>query len=460
MCGIHLVINANTYTSGLDKYMKDCFLANQVRGTDSSGAFQVLKSMNHANKSRNVDYYKDALCGSDFIDTKGGSDIIKNACNAVATVGHVRAATTGQITADNAHPFLTTRPDGSKIIGVHNGTLPSWRSKAGAEKFDVDSAWLFSKLANDGISSFEGFDGAFCLVWYDSTKPNSLFIARNDKRPLFWAFSQSGQVMYAASELGMLGWLLSRNNVTPKRIGDYSYQHPEAGHVYEINMLNPQEHNKTPFAKYDPALRLYDKPAVVSTPLVVTSTSSTVPFKQSTASKDVSKQEQFFESVKKVLRKARGASGVEEDEGLESVLDEKNFLYMHEPCTRNVSNSEERAAKTLGMFGLCVNFCGYFYDPDSGLLYGDFKTKENGKELKYDSIVRGESEAGAEIKYIHPDSLTRMVVVGVHTDPADPKNPFVVLEDIDKAKDKALHTVPVMDYEALKGTVASARTVH
>jgi hypothetical protein len=482
MCGIHFVINSNTYTTGLDKFLADAFLANQVRGTDSAGLFQVKNTFGKAGV-RNVEYYKAAISGTDLLDEKIPKDMLLAANREYATVGHVRAATTGVISDENAHPFLTIRADGSRIIGVHNGTLPGWRALKDAEKFNVDSAWLFSKLANDGIEAFEGFEGAFCLVWYDSNKPDSLFVARNDKRPLFWAYSPTGGVMLAASELGMLGWLMQRNNIQPRKVNGYEFAHPEAGHVYEINLKRPTEFEKTKFSAYDSKARIYHKPdakPATSTPfagaldkpkekLPVVGQPSYSPA-ATTAFEDFRQGEQnkFFREIKQALAQHRG--GGAKDDGAEppaanandkvtsnnGAIAEKDFLYMHEPNTRNVSSTEEERAKKIGIFGLCVNFCGYFYDEESAIIYGDFRTIEGGKPTSYDAIVRGETQVTAEAKYIHPTTLKRMVVVGVYQDPKKKENPYVILDDPDKAKEKKYYTTSVMQAALTK----AAGTVH
>ena len=469
MCGIHWTLNAAHYAQGPEAFMKDCFLANQVRGVDSAGMFQVERSWAAGGKVRNVDYHKLAESGTEFIKSKPAKDLFTRANAALANVGHVRAATVGGVVKENAHPFVTVRNDGSRIIGVHNGTLFGWKGKKGANDFNVDSAWLYSKLAADGIDCFEAIDGAYALIWYDSRTPNVMYVARNDKRPLFWGYSESGSVMYGASELGMLGWLMARNQIKPKVKKNQAFFYPEAGHVYAIDMTDLDKTEKTKLPTYSAASRKYDEARVHPvhhgqgiyddsdwggwrSHLVAGRGGAAT--RESRILNGICPQEEFLKGVKDVLRQGRQEELEEEVEKVKAkkqtveplasdgAIDEASFLWIHKPELGSVSKEEEELAKKHGMFGLVVNFCGYFFDPDGGYVYGDFRTKEDGKTLQYDAILRGISEKYAEDSYIHPTKTTRMVVVGVYTEKERPFKQLLVLEDVGKCKNPVFMPSP------------------
>lgn len=268
MCGIHFTINAGTNNRNLDDFMENAFYANQVRGTDSSGIFSVGHLIGPRKPgARQVDFFKKAENGSEFLKYTGASDLVKKANSAKLTVGHVRAATFGAPVDENSHPFIAVREDDSKIIGVHNGSLDGWHGKIGADKCRVDSQWLYNRIAEDGIDAFEGINGAFALVWYDSLEPNKVFIARNDKRPLFFAYTEDEKGIIGCSELGMLGWLADRNDIKLHADKEgFRFHFPEAGNVLTIDLDDPRKVEKIPFKAFNTAFTKYNKPYTPAAP--------------------------------------------------------------------------------------------------------------------------------------------------------------------------------------------------
>lgn len=480
MCGIHFVINANNGTSphALDKFMHDCFLANQVRGTDSSGMFQV-KNYKNASGLPEVSFHKSAASGSDFVADHTVKPLFSAIKTSRASIGHVRAATQGAVTGANAHPFTVRRDDGSRLIGVHNGTLIGWRGKEGADDHAVDSEWLLNRLAEDGAGAFEGFDGAWALVWYDSRHPDTLFVARNEKRPLFYAISEDGKAMIAASELGMLGWLADRNDIKlRKNDKGLSFFYPPAGNIMEVNMKT-LETKFYLYAEYKAGK--YAKPAVAAAPVRNTYTAPVSnytsfnwqdsvldrvkdalklgrtraeapeegeeepPFQLDggpTSTRGQSDEAGFEAAVKAELARftSQGSTGIPEEEGPASFFTEvtssngESLGYIERPEARRAASAEERRrAKEKGMFGVIVNFTGYWFDNDDKCVYGDASFKVNGMEENFECIVRGQSQASGEAKYVSKDmdKTTKMVIVGT-TPPQkfNNKRPYYILAEI------------------------------
>lgn len=489
MCGIHFVISNNKAATGLSGFMKNAFLANQVRGTDSSGVFQVKHTLNDKGL-RNVELFKRAVSGTDFIDTQGAASIL-NGCGAnLATVGHVRAATQGNVVDGNAHPFTVIREDGSRLIGVHNGSLTNWKNKTGGDEYDVDSKWLYSKIAQDGIAAFDAIEGPFALVWFDSNHPDHMFVARNKDRPLFWAVSEDNKSMVAASELGMLGWLVERNGIKlGKWAGDDYFSYAEERHLYKINMLDLNDITKTELPKLGTWPRRYEKP-YVPTSYVPQSQhmSNHVPFLER-------RQNEILSGIRNVLAPAvtaleaaplrpatkpasddyepaprqlaaidkedvaidigslteeerqsvAGFLGTEadllglgkavdlEDPDAEvGVVDERNFEYLHSPPKSSVSEEEIKRARSAGIYGLCVKFFGVMYD-DSGEMYGEFRTREGGTLVSYDSLVRGVTSGMAKHRYERKEGFD-MVVVGISKSRNPKSTPFIILDERSKAR--------------------------
>lgn len=246
MCGIVFAIN-KPFASGTTGFMRDALIASQVRGMDSTGIFQVDdKGM--------VESHKMPVCASIFIKNSVGDRIISQTGNRILTVGHVRAATHGSVSEQNAHPFKAFREDGSYIIGVHNGTLQGWKFKKDASEYEVDSHWAMHMLATEGMDAFEHFTGAFAFVWYDSRDPDNLYIAKNKERPLFYMISRDRRSILGSSELAMLGWVTGRNQIRlpEKKDPDHTPYYIDDGILYKFNLKDIGDFTESKFPSYDP----------------------------------------------------------------------------------------------------------------------------------------------------------------------------------------------------------------
>jgi Glutamine phosphoribosylpyrophosphate amidotransferase len=192
----------------MDDFIRDAFVVNSIRGMDSSGIGMIYTD------SDTVDVHKLPINGSFFITDAYASSLISSAGKAATiSICHTRHATSGNVNINNAHPFECYSQDESQLVlGAHNGTLQNWKHKKGANKFSVDSEWALQHLLQEKADAFEDFFGAFCFVWWDSTNPGQLNMARNKERPMHIAMLKSGGMAYA-SEAGMLHWLLERNRV-------------------------------------------------------------------------------------------------------------------------------------------------------------------------------------------------------------------------------------------------------
>lgn len=509
MCGIHFTISNNKQQSGLSRFMKDAFLANQVRGVDSSGVFQVQDSYSE-DGARKVELSKKAVSGTDFVEFAGVSRMIGSCASALATVGHVRAATHGSIVDRNSHPFISIREDGSRIIGVHNGSLVNWKHKQGGDEYEVDSQWLYSRIAKDGIAAFDAIEGAFALVWYDSRMPDHLMVARNKDRPLYWAVTEDNKGMIAASELGMLGWLAERNGIKlGKWVADEYFSFPEERHLYKINMQDLNDITKTELPKLDSYSTRYTKMYSTHTSPRTTYTADSWEedrtitrltgilkvevsdverqalarrlATQAPMAKDpddfdpVTRTMELIERETKDLEAAEKASTIDlselseeerseiagflgttsdllnlgksvnlEDPDAEvGVVDDRNFEYLHLPPQGTASSVETERAKDLGIYGLCVKFFGILFDDEVNEMYGEFRTREGGALVSYDSVVRATTTGMAKGRY-SPDKTTAsdMVVVGI-TKPRNLRSkPYIILEERSKAKAQNVYNHP------------------
>lgn len=451
MCGIHFVLTSSAYASYADDFMADCFLANQVRGVHSSGIFQLGKGGGRT-------MYKRAVSGSEFLTHKFAQDIIKATPRSPLTVGHVRHATAGAITDQNAHPFEVAREDGSRIMGVHNGTLKDWRYKQGGDDHSVDSEWAFATLARENFDAFEYFDGAFAMVWHDTAKPDSVFMVRNAERPLYFMITEDNNTMIGASELGMLGWLAERNKLKVKPKDGTFYLSP--GMLYEFDLKNIGKYKADSIPEYNKETGVYKaEPNFTSprSPLALQHYSRQddkaygedwdyedgmwwggYPSTQSEPSGMDTKLRAVHDALG-VARTARQEeiSGVRvikpdevEDKDLEDAIRQRIEEHMHEktnglhdvllvqpqfvhsPNDRNCTRSEVQGAKDRRIYGEVVAFSGVHYDAQTAVLLGEFEAmEEDGSIGKFDGELRFPTRKGANA-YFDPTNPQLVVVVG------------------------------------------------
>lgn len=197
MCGIVGLI-AKTQNISLPYYSDNLFTwmlrCDTIRGLDSTGVFGVAES-------GQLDYLKADTNAFIFTMSQQYGDFIRRYKNYKFIVGHNRKATSGSISAANAHPFQERH-----IILVHNGTLFNAKTLAETE---VDSHAIAHALADhDTVTALGKISGAYALVWYDQND-KTLNLARNKDRPLYLV--EYDDYWAIASEPGLPMWLNSRD---------------------------------------------------------------------------------------------------------------------------------------------------------------------------------------------------------------------------------------------------------
>lgn len=88
-------------------------------------------------------------------------------------LGHTRKATTGKITAENAHPFVI-----GNTVGAHNGIIHNDRELNHKYKraFEVDSMHLIAHI-DEGRSTSE-ISGYGAVTFYKKNKANQIYLAK------------------------------------------------------------------------------------------------------------------------------------------------------------------------------------------------------------------------------------------------------------------------------------------
>lgn len=230
MCGILGVLSfGRTGLMYKDiKIFDELLTVSVLRGGDGTGIFYV------GDKDSGINLGKKQTAYTSWIKLAGtpqelfASDEYQKAekfiRNSRFLVGHCRAATKGEVSNDNCHPF-----ERGHITLVHNGTLRSLSGEDKLDNYTVDSDGLADMLAkHKAPEAIQKINGAMAAVWYDA-KESKIKVYRNIERPLFYV--EDGQTIFFASEKAMLSWILIRNNNQPfKEITMF-----EPGMLYEFS---------------------------------------------------------------------------------------------------------------------------------------------------------------------------------------------------------------------------------
>lgn len=243
MCGIFGGFSHYLNESEVDN-IRTLGAISYPRGIDSVGMAIAHKK---SAKSSTHEYFMDKVVSDPwgYLYHPATTKLLRKTNNIKTIIGHVRSATVGEVTRDNAHPYQV-----GNIIGVHNGTINSLRTQG-----TTDSHVLYRKIAEFGakvaINSLT--DGTYALVWFDKSN-NTINFARNEQRPLWLMSSKSGGTTYFASERIFLNYIDAREN-TP-------FDDPfmlEAGIIHTFKIDSGYTYSKEPLKGTDenPFKRMY-----------------------------------------------------------------------------------------------------------------------------------------------------------------------------------------------------------
>lgn len=205
MCGIvgFITTDEKKYIPARRTFMSQALFVDTLRGRDSTGVMAATNEFD-------IQVVKGTCEGPKFIKTK---EYAKVDLTGWAAVGHNRAATHGNISIENAHPFRC-----GKVTLVHNGTLSNMGRNLPHfdSKLKVDSAVIALNLAEeapeDAAKLLSRLWGSYALVWFDG-RDHSLNIARNNARPLHVGYTQCKALMYFMSDGLMLNMVTNRPHV-------------------------------------------------------------------------------------------------------------------------------------------------------------------------------------------------------------------------------------------------------
>ena len=206
MCGLFGMAGPGIVTKHL-RALRELGMVSQLRGTDASGVFQIA-TRSFADKQRKGRLRKSAVDFTGFQGfhkwSKDGDKKLMDDMQCDLYIGHVRAATVGDINDENSHPF-----DLDDLVGAHNGTLVDQKYQ---HKTMTDSEMMFRDMEDVGVETvLQNLhkDSAFAVSIYDRIN-NDLILAHNSKRSLAVAFCKKERVLFWASEEWMLTGILAR----------------------------------------------------------------------------------------------------------------------------------------------------------------------------------------------------------------------------------------------------------
>lgn len=244
MCGLTGVLGPGIIKNDLEA-IRDLAWVSALRGTDSTGVFQVNMPWSN-NQEPTILLEKDSSDVSYFLwyhenHKDGNREVISSVRDDVVAF-HLRAATRGSLTKENAHPFDTGR-----YVSMHNGTL--W-DKRFDHKTKTDSEMMFSFMETEGVegvlSKLEE-RSAYAIVMFDKEQKQMVF-ARNELRTLFFCAVEDRNVLYWASEDWMLRGVLKRRGI---KIKDNAIFHLNPNLVYR---LSPSDFNSKENAHFKTTL--------------------------------------------------------------------------------------------------------------------------------------------------------------------------------------------------------------
>lgn len=174
------------------------------RGKDSTGVSIISAS------GRRM--YKTLLPSNEAVSTDEWQNNVLDYItkDTISVIGHTRAATTGDITTRNAHPFRY-----GHIIGAHNGIISNWDELDGyKKKMEVDSEIIFSRLSRLSYKdALEELYGYYAVSFVDH-RSRMLHLAKESQAPLRLSYWKNAKTLFWGSTDQILKEGLQKEGIT------------------------------------------------------------------------------------------------------------------------------------------------------------------------------------------------------------------------------------------------------
>jgi glucosamine 6-phosphate synthetase-like amidotransferase/phosphosugar isomerase protein len=199
MCGLFGGASSTLVDIEVDRVIQLGIIA-QLRGTDSTG----ILTQHRASGQAITRIHKDTVNSSVFFEEPAIKGFIKEK-RPYIIAGHCRAATVGEVTVENAHPYYL-----GKIAGMKNGTIHNLKGKT---KDETDSQAFLRLIQDEGLEAamHEAQGGGYAACWIDSRNQTLNFV-RNGGRPLF--LMKGAGCLYWSSEREMLQLIRDRTSMS------------------------------------------------------------------------------------------------------------------------------------------------------------------------------------------------------------------------------------------------------
>lgn len=182
------------------KLFQDLLDLDVIRGHHSTGvAFIPEDDKKNPTIVKDVVLPYELMMRDDFRTQLAGQNL--------AIIGHNRAATRGEINADNAHPFTH-----GSITLAHNGTLTGKWRLPDHKNFGTDSEALCHSVNVQGIAeTYKNLEGAAALSWWDDQE-FTLNLITNGERPLHACVINEGMTLVWSSLNDVLKTCVNRRS--------------------------------------------------------------------------------------------------------------------------------------------------------------------------------------------------------------------------------------------------------